>query len=94
MKLRGRHWMGLWLAGFLVAAALVVHRQVVARAAALELRELEAVRGALEVAKSDAAGDLHQARSRGVLVPLARSRLGLRLPQDSEIIILQEPRLR
>jgi len=29
-----------------------------------------------------------------VVVPLAESRLGLRLPQDSEIVILRSPRPR
>ncbi len=37
---------------------------------------------------------IRHAQSRGVLVPLAEARLGLRLPQDTEIVILQVPRAR
>jgi len=92
VALKGRHWVAIWLAGFLAAAAAVVWRQTAALAAGRDLRQLEVTRGALEVARAAAAGEIHRARSRGVLVPLAERRLGLRLPQDSEIIILQDPR--
>jgi hypothetical protein len=94
VKLRGRHWVTLWLAGFLAMAAVVVWRQTEALATVRQLRTLEAARGALEATKADALGEIRQAQSRAVLVPLAQSRLGLRLPQDTEIIILQDPRAR
>ena len=91
MKLRGRHWVAIWLAGFLCVAAAVVWRQTEALAAARDLRTLQATRGALETTKAAAAAAVRQARSRAELVPLAERRLGLRLPQDSEIVILQGP---
>ncbi len=94
MALKGRHWVAIWLAGVLAAAAAVVWRQTAALAAGRDLRRLEVTRGALEVARATAAGEIHRAKSRGVLVPLADRRLGLRLPQDSEIVILQDPRTR
>lgn len=94
MTLKGRHWLALWLTGFLVVAWIVVWRQTAARAAADELRVLAVARGALEVSRATAAGEILKAKSRAVLVPLAERRLGLRLPQDSEIIILQDPRHR
>jgi hypothetical protein len=94
MTLRGRHWVALWLAGFLAMAAAVVWRQTEALATARQLKTLQAARGALEATKADAIGDIRHARSRAVLVPLAQSRLGLRLPQDTEIVILQDPRAR
>lgn len=89
-RLKGRHWVMFWLAGFLASAAAVQWRQSRALAVAREVRQLSAARGALEVSKAALTGAIHQARSRGVLVPLAERRLGLRLPQDSEIVILQE----
>ena len=92
MKLKGRHWVAIWLAGFLAVAAVVVWRQTDALAAARELRAHQATRGALEAARAAAAAAVRRARSRAVLVPLAERRLGLRLPQDSEIVILQGPR--
>ncbi|MEK6768182.1 MAG: hypothetical protein AABY85_04245 [Gemmatimonadota bacterium] len=94
MNLKGRHWLALWLGGFLAVAWVVVWRRTAARAAADELRALALARGALEVSKATAAAEILKARSRAVLVPLAERRLGLRLPQDSEIIILQDPRSR
>ena len=94
MTLRGRHWFALWLAAFLAVAWVVVSRQSAYRGAADELRSLEVARGALQVTKATALGEILKARSRGVLVPLAERRLSLRLPQDSEIIILQDPRHR
>ncbi len=91
LRLRGRHWIALALAAFLVVALVVVRRQSTALEAARDLRELEQVRGALEVQRASLIGSLQHARSRGVMVPLARRRHGLRLPQDSEITILQGP---
>ena len=94
MTLKGRHWVALWLAGFLLVASVVVWRQTEALATARELRQLEATRGALETTKAGASASVRRARSRAELVPLVASRLGLRLPQDTEIVILQGPRTR
>ena len=94
MTLKGRHWVAIWLAGFLAVAAIVVWRQGAAYAAARELSALGEARAALEVTKVASTGAIRRAKSRAVLVPLAERRLGLRLPQDTEIIILQDPRSR
>jgi hypothetical protein len=92
VTLRGRHWVALWLAGFLAVAAAVVWRQTEALATARDLRSLQAARGALETSRAAAAAAVRRARSRAVLVPLAEARLGLRSPNDTEIVILQRPR--
>ena len=94
MTLRGRHWVAIWLAGFLVMAAVVVWRQTDALASARQLKALETTRAALQATRAATTAAIRHARSRAVLVPLAESRLGLRLPLDSEIIILQDPRAR
>ena len=94
MKLKGRHWVALWLAGFLVTAAAIVWRQTNALATVRQLHALQATRGALEATRADAVAAIRHAESRAVLVPLAEQRLGLRLPQDTEIVILQGPRAR
>ena len=91
MRLKGRHWVAIWLAGFLAVAASVMWRQAEAVKTATTLRALQNARGALETGKAAAIADARRARSRGVLVPLVERRLGLRLPQDSEIVILQRP---
>ena len=93
-RLKGRHWVALWLGGFLAVALLVVWRQSTALRTAQELQALQKTRGALEVSKSSTTLEVHRARSRAVLVPLAERALGLRLPHDSEITILQDPRPR
>jgi len=84
----------LWLGAFLSVALLVVWRQSAALRISQTVQALQKTRGALEVTRSAALGEVHRARSRTVLVPLAQQRLGLRLPQDSEITILQDPRPR
>ena len=92
MKLKGRHWVAVWLAGFLVTAAAIVWRQTRALDTVRQLRTLQATRAALEATRADAIGAIRHAQSRAVMVPLAEARLGLRLPQDTEIVILQVPR--
>ena len=94
MRLKGRHWVAIWLAGFLVTAAAVVWRQSEALTTVRQLRALEQTRGALEATRADAIAAIRHAQSRAVLVPLAQARLGLRLPQDTEIVILQVPSAR
>ncbi|MFI5208777.1 MAG: hypothetical protein ACHQU8_09120 [Gemmatimonadales bacterium] len=93
-RLKGRHWVALWLLFFLLVALTVVRRQSAALEATRELQQLRRTRGALEVSRSGLVGDIDRARSRAVLVPLVQDKLGLRLPQDSEITILQDPRPR
>jgi hypothetical protein len=94
VKLRGRHWVALWLAGFLVMGAVVVWRQTAALATARQLKTLQTTRQALEVTRAAAGAEVRRAASRAVLQPLAESRLHLRLPQDTDIVILQDPRAR
>jgi hypothetical protein len=94
VKLRGRHWVALWLMGFLLMAAVVVWRQTEALATARQLRTLQTTRTALEATVAAAGGRVRRARSRAVLVPLVASRLGLRPSQDSEIVILQDRQAR
>ena len=89
-ELKGRSWR-FAAHGALLVALTVVRRQSAALAIARELEALRTTRGALEVTQSSLQADINRARSRAVLVPLAQRRLGLRLPQDSEITILQNP---
>ncbi len=92
--LRGRHWTVIVLGTFLLVTLGVVWRQSAALETARRLESLERTRVALEVQRSTLASQIRRARSRAVMVPLAERRLGLRLPQDSEITILQDQSLR
>ncbi len=89
MKLRGRFWLGFWLVFFLVVSLTVVARQRSALATAATLRALRAERLALEATRAEYERRIREGQSRKVLIPLAETRLQLRLPTDSEYVILR-----
>ena len=90
MALKGRHWVAVWLVAFLAAAALVIARQTSGLRMARELGEARVLRARLESRRGELEQRARGARSRAVLVPRAQ-RLGLRLPSDSEIVLLPAP---
>lgn len=87
VRLKGRHWIGLWLLLFLVVAAVVVTRQRAAILSAGRLAELRDRRTALEASRADLQRRIGRATSREVLVP-RMERAGLHLPSDSENVRL------
>lgn len=82
--------MTLWLVFVLAILAWVVARQTSAVVSASELDELRGQRSLLEARRAELLRRIREAESRAVLVPRAES-LGLRLPADSEIVILPGP---
>lgn len=80
----------MWLLSFLGVLAWVVARQTASHLTATELGRVQEERSALEARKAEMLRRIREAGSRAVLVPRAES-LGLRLPVDSEIVILQVP---
>ena len=82
--------MALWLLFFLATLAWVVARQTASVVAASTLGDLQEQRDTLEARQAALMTRIRQARSRKVLIPRAAA-LGLRLPADSEIVILQVP---
>ncbi len=90
MPAKGRHWLALWLVFFLGTLAWVVGRQTAAVVLAARLAETRYQRSILEGRKVELLRRIRTASGRSVLIPRARA-LGLRLPADSEIIILQVP---
>ena len=90
MPARGRHWLALWLLFALGTLGWVVARQTASVVLATRLRETRAQRSVLEGQRAELLRRIRAAGSRAVLIPRARA-LGLRLPADSEIIILQVP---
>lgn len=87
---RGRVWVTLWLVFVLAILAWVVARQTSAVVSAGELDELRNERSLLEARRAELLRRIREAESRAVLVPRAES-LGLRMPADSEIVILPAP---
>ncbi len=82
--------MALWLVFVLAILAWVVARQTSAVVTAAELDEHRNRRSLLEARRAELVRRIREAESRAVLVPRAES-LGLRLPADSEIVILPGP---
>ncbi|HET7599392.1 MAG TPA: hypothetical protein VFK09_03835 [Gemmatimonadales bacterium] len=91
MRLKGRHWLVLWLVVFLLTAGAVVARQTAAFRAARRLRELRDQRTALEARRADLERRIREASGRQVLVPRAERELGLHLPADEEFILFPLP---
>jgi hypothetical protein len=83
-------WVIGWLLFFLAVLAWVVARQTASVVAATELGRLREERAQLEARAAELLTRIRAGKSRRVLIPRAEG-LGLRLPADSEIIILQVP---
>jgi len=90
VALKGRHWVMIWLLAFLAAAGSVVARQTAALRIARALSQTRDTLSSLRSRRAEYERRLRQASSRSVLVPRAQA-LGLRLPADSEIVILPVP---
>ena len=87
MAVKGRHWVAFWLVALLAALWAVIARQTAALNAARALTGLREERAALEGRRADLERRVRTAQSRAVLLPRAE-RQGLRLPADTEIILL------
>lgn len=91
MALKGRHWAAVWLLAFLAVAWIVIARQTSAIRAARDLVALREEHANLAGHGADLERRIRAATSRAVLLQRARGRLGLRLPADTEIILLPAP---
>ena len=91
MRLRGRHWLIVWLVIFLGCALAVVARQNAAFSTARQLHDLREERGSLEARRAELQRRISIASSRDVLVPVARRSLGLHEPADSEFVLFVVP---
>ena len=87
-RIKGRHWIALWLLIFLGAAALIVTRQRFAIQSATRLGDLREQRQTLEATRAELLRAISRATSREVLVP-RMERIGLHLPTDTENIPLR-----
>src|SRR5207245_30223 len=84
-RLKGRHWLAIWLIVFLAVAWIVIARYNSSLAMARELAELRTRRANLEGHRADLERRIRAAASRAVLGPRA-PRLAPRPPPDSAII--------
>ena len=88
MRLKGRHWLMLWLVVFVCVLLAIATRQSAGFRAARRLGELREERMALEARRAELERQIRLGSSRQVLVPLAERALGLHQPSDSEFSLL------
>lgn len=91
MRIKGRHWVFLWLLIFLGGALIVVARQTLAFRTARQLHDLREERSNLEARRAELERRIRVASSRQVLVPIAQRALGLHEPADSEFVLFAVP---
>ena len=83
-------WVGAlgWLLLLLSSLSLVTWRQTRGLALEREVREQETARAVREAERVELSRRIERLRSRSRIVQVARDRLGMHLPQDSEIVFL------
>jgi len=88
-KRRGRTTVALFLLGFLIITVGVIARRSWGRALQRDLTSIELTRTQLsgEVIKLES--EIRSASSRNRLAPLVESKLGMRVPSDTQVIDLQ-----
>lgn len=91
MRLKGRHWLFVWLIVFLCMLVAITTRQTAGFRTARAVRELREERLSLEARRADLERRIRVASSRQVLVPMAERLLGLHEPSDSEFALFALP---
>jgi cell division protein FtsL len=92
-RARGRSVVALLLVAFLLVAAGVVWRRTFGIEQAREIRQLEQRRAQLAALEAKVQNEVRQASSRARLAPIAEQRLRMRVPADTQVVILPRPLL-
>ena len=90
-RLKGRHWLMLWLLLFVAVSAAVIARQSAAYAVARRLTALKEQRLTLEARRADLERRIRLASGRQTLVEHVEQTLGLHQPSDSEFVLFRVP---
>ena len=77
------------LIAFVIVAAAVITRRSYGHREGLELTQLERRKAALESERIRLEQQIRDASSRSVIVPLAERRLGMHLPNESQMVMLR-----
>jgi hypothetical protein len=88
---RGRSIVAAGLVGFVMVAAVVIWRRGYGVTQGVELRTLDRQRMQLEAQKAALERVVRDEAGRARLGPVAESRLDMRVPADSEVIVLPAP---
>jgi hypothetical protein len=91
MRLKGRHWLMLWLIIVLGVLVAITTRQTAGFRTAGHVRELREQRMALEAQRGELERRIRAGSSRQVLVPIVQRALGLHEPADSEFVLFTVP---
>jgi cell division protein FtsL len=92
-RARGRSLVALLLVAFLLVAAGVIWRRTFGIEQAREIRQLEQRRAQLAALEAKVQNEVRQASSRARLGPIAEQRLHMRVPADTQVVILPRPLL-
>jgi cell division protein FtsL len=92
-RARGRSVVALLLFAFLLVAAGVIWRRTFGIEQAREIRQLEQRRAQLAALEAKVQNDVRRASSRARLAPIAEQRLHMRVPADTQVVILPRPLL-
>ena len=86
---RGRSVVALTLFGFVLVATSVIWRRTVAISQSREMQRLERLRSDLRTQRAQLQREIREAASRDKLTPVAEQRLRLRMPSDSQVIVIE-----
>ncbi len=87
----GRIRLAMLLVAFLLIAGTVILRRSFGNRAARELQDLDSRRAALAAEKLRLEADVRAASSRAHIQPIAEQQLQMRVPDDSQVIIVPPP---
>ena len=86
---RGRSVVALTLLGFVLVATSVIWRRTFAISQTKEVQRLQRMRKDLEAERAQLQRDIREAGSRERIAPLAADRLHMRMPSDSQVIVIE-----
>jgi cell division protein FtsL len=88
---RGRSLVAVLLIGFVAVAAVVIYRRSSGIKREGELRDLERQRVELSGRRARLEGEIRELSSRARLAPVAEQRLHMKVPGDSQTVLLDVP---
>jgi len=86
---RGRSVVALTLFGFVLVATSVIWRRSFGHSQSRLVQQLERQRMDLRAQRAQLEREIREAASRDKLTPLVEQRLRLRMPSDSQVIVIQ-----
>ena len=86
---RGRSVVALTLFGFVLVATSVIWRRTFGLSQSRAVQQLERQRSDLRAQRAQLLREIRDAASRDKLTPLVEQRLHLRMPSDSQVIVIE-----